>query len=65
MDKMHTLIKGKPQMSTMLPLAAEKNKLTAHYARTSRRLRCGTKTETGADDGLEMTLAHNGFKLPI
>lgn len=52
-------------MSTMLPLAAEKNKLTAHYARTSRRLRCGTKTETGADDGLEMTLAHNGFKLPI
>jgi len=41
------------------------NRLTAHYGQTSKCLRCGTDTETVADDGLEMTLAHNGLKLPI
>jgi hypothetical protein len=65
MDKMHTLVKGKPQKSTMLPPAAEKNKLTAHYTQTSKCLRCGTDTETVADNGLDMTFALNGLKLPI
>lgn len=65
MDKMHTLIKGKPKTSTMLPPPAEKNELTAYYAQTSKCLRCGTDTETVADDGLEMTSAQNGLKLLI
>ena len=36
-----------------------------HYAQTSKCLRCGTDTETVADVGLDMTLAHNGVKFPI
>jgi hypothetical protein len=43
MDATHILITGKPQKSEMLPFATEKkNKLAAHYAQTSKCLRCGT-----------------------